>query len=82
MSNAEWHRGPPPSLGWWEASTTHFGPPLSGLYRWWDGEAWSNPVGKHRTAEEAGIMAADKRQEGAHIAWRHRPFTWPASSYT
>jgi hypothetical protein len=35
-----WHSGPPPFVGWWNASSIkHWG-----AMRWWDGEKWSVAV--------------------------------------
>jgi hypothetical protein len=35
-----WHRGPPPHIGWWNASRTK----NNKSWRWWDGEQWSLSV--------------------------------------
>lgn len=32
-----WHKGPPPHVGWWNASSRR----LPDYWRWWDGAAWS-----------------------------------------
>lgn len=37
----KWHKGPPPHVGWWNASTHR----VIGIWRWWDGKTWSCPVG-------------------------------------
>ena len=37
MTNRVWHKGPPPHVGWWNAS-------IAGdltAWRWWDGVRWS-----------------------------------------
>ena len=36
-NDREWHSGPPPYVGWWNASNTK----NLGAWRWWNGEAWS-----------------------------------------
>jgi hypothetical protein len=33
----EWHSGPPPHIGWWNASNTK----ILGAWRWWNGSSWS-----------------------------------------
>ena len=51
MNNAVWHKGPPPSIGWWPASRTG----TRGFYRWWDGKQWSAPVSRHASAADAVV---------------------------
>lgn len=36
-----WHSGPPPHIGWWNASTHK----NKEFWRWWSGERWS--IGVH-----------------------------------
>jgi hypothetical protein len=36
----KWHDGPPPHVGWWNASRTK----QAITWRWWDGENWSNAI--------------------------------------
>ncbi len=50
-----WHKGPPPHVGWWNASVCQ----SQHAWRWWDGQAWSASSGSHRFAVEA---AARKKQ--------------------
>ncbi|WP_353191375.1 hypothetical protein [Pandoraea pnomenusa] len=33
-----WHKGPPPHVGWWNASLYQ----SLDVWRWWDGEQWSS----------------------------------------
>ena len=35
----EWHSGPPPYIGWWNASRNEA--PDPDTWRWWDGKHWS-----------------------------------------
>lgn len=37
MSERKWHKGPPPHIGWWNASMSRD----NHLWRWWDGRQWS-----------------------------------------
>ena len=59
--STKWHKGPPPSVGWWPASF------CGGLdsYRWWNGKKWSVPVSSSETAEIAGDCA---RARSANLA--------------
>lgn len=40
MSDRVWHKGPPPHVGWWNASSKKD----KECWRWWDGKHWSIPV--------------------------------------
>lgn len=48
MTKRIWHKGPPPHVGWWNASTQR----ASWAWRWWDGKQWSYAV--HDTFSAAG----------------------------
>lgn len=37
MSERVWHKGPPPHVGWWNASVLRD----ESAWRWWDGQEWS-----------------------------------------
>lgn len=39
MTARVWHSGPPPHVGWWNASNCW----ALDAWRWWDGTAWSYP---------------------------------------
>jgi len=72
-----WHKGPPPSIGWWPASTRRDPYAL----RWWNGEWWSIPARPHMTAEQAAVIAERKTWQG-DIEWTERPASWPERSRT
>jgi hypothetical protein len=36
-SNRVWHSGPPPHIGWWNASPFNY----DRMWSWWDGKNWS-----------------------------------------
>lgn len=38
MSEQIWHSGPPPYIGWWNASTNQ----NREYWRWWNGKVWSH----------------------------------------
>lgn len=51
MSTRIWHSGPPPHVGWWNASVQRD----DTAWRWWNGAAWSMAVGAE---EDKGWVAA------------------------
>jgi hypothetical protein len=75
-----WHKGPPPSLGWWPAAFHR----NKKILRWWDGISWSIPVMRHMSASQAAENAARKEpdQYQNDIEWTERPASWPERSRT
>jgi hypothetical protein len=77
---AQWHDGPPPSLGWWPASVSQ----NEGYYRWWDGNQWSFAAvpgaSRQKVIQSASIKADNWSQKT--IRWTRRPKGWPARSKT
>jgi len=75
-----WHKGPPPSLGWWPASIERNANHL----RWWDGRQWSWRASMIDGPLVAAWLAA--RPESKHlqpnIEWTERPDWWPERSRT
>jgi hypothetical protein len=72
-----WHKGPPPSIGWWPASRRR----NSDILRWWNGKSWSTAAHIRMTAKEAA--------ESAYVAtflddieWTDRPASWPERGRT
>ena len=49
MSERTWHSGPPPHVGWWNASNTR----NPNIWRWWDGKNWSFGFRPHHLVEHA-----------------------------
>jgi len=43
MSKRVWKSGPPPHVGWWEASHYKY----IGMWRYWNGKKWSFWYGKY-----------------------------------
>ena len=75
-----WHKGPPPSIGWWPASTSR----NPGMLRWWNGENWSffsstKFDSVDRAARKAAYPLFIKVDE---IEWTERPASWPERSKT
>jgi len=65
MTKRKWHSGPPPHVGWWNASNTE----SSWAWRWWDGQFWSvlaeDIVGK----DKAAWYASNRDMVQATIEW-------------
>jgi len=75
-----WHKGPPPSIGWWP--TKHYHNRDSAAYRWWNGECWSWAAFMHESAEKAAHWARKKETMYTDIEWTDRPKNWPERSKT
>ena len=75
-----WRKGPPPSVGWWPASTSR----NANCLRWWDGLQWSFPAHVKWTAEVAAKEASQptEQQLQDEIEWTDRPADWPERSKT
>ena len=64
----EWHSGPPPHVGWWNASA--WSDP--DCWRWWNGTRWSMPMYPDDLADWAGAAALiPEPPYSAGIKWRH-----------
>jgi hypothetical protein len=75
----EWHKGPPPSIGWWPASSCM----AKDALRWWDGMYWSCVAFIDDSDEEAARYAGRRsRYQTRQIKWRNRPASWPERSRT
>jgi len=73
-----WHKGPPPSIGWWPAS--YFRDPDA--HRYYNGEWWSVAAWPDFSAEEVARAARRKDPYQDDIEWTDRPADWPARSRT
>ncbi len=73
----KWHKGPPPSIGWWPASSEQD----ANAIRWWNGKFWSCPAYHFDTAHSASILA-EMRSEQSNIKWTDRPEWWLERSKT
>jgi len=66
MNDRTWHQGPPPHVGWWNASILR----SSNIWRWWDGTCWSQPV-----SADSGWQNAEHRakipngDDGYELEW-------------
>ena len=75
---SKWHKGPPPSVGWWPASICE----NANMIRWWDGKNWSFPALECDPAERAAMYAKRVTGETLPIKWMDRPAHWPKRSRT
>lgn len=64
MTQRTWHRGPPPHIGWWNASKWSRG----NVWRWWDGEKWSYGVLSDEPHSEVA-RRADLKSTTSHDVW-------------
>jgi hypothetical protein len=70
-ASAVWHSGPPPHIGWWEASANG----IYGNWRWWNGVYWS--LATSSTFSLSGVLTAAINKTfhpGWHIKWT---YYWP-----
>lgn len=66
MSNdRKWHSGPPPHVGWWNASVLR----SRVMWRWWDGMRWSAPAHFMYSPSNVARAAACPVELGDHIEW-------------
>ena len=68
MNRPKWRKGPPPSIGWWPASTSKD----KNRIRWWSGSEWSDFAEPSCTAIEAAWHAEIKHHEVREIEWTER----------
>ena len=73
-----WHKGPPPSVGWWPASWWQD----EKVFRWWDGKRWSHPAEEGFELHQVAATAALKDPSQHEIEWKDRPASWPERSKT
>jgi hypothetical protein len=71
----QWHKGSPPHIGWWQASTDR----ISTLWRWWDGRHWSASVTGNFKANEAARRAnyPESPYSQYQMEWNHY---WPKNA--
>jgi hypothetical protein len=74
-----WHKGPPPSVGWWPASSYWED---AYVLRWWNGEYWSRPAEAGFELHQVAATAALKDPSQHLIEWTDRPAWWPERSKT
>lgn len=74
MTERVWKKGPPPHVGWWNASKCK----QPNIWRWWNGCRWSEFAFEHETPKEAAAIAARKSYGWlASIEWTDY---WPENA--
>lgn len=72
----KWQEGPPPAIGWWNASVSKS---LS-TWRWWDGREWSRPVCQENPIKHVLRMAAQKRSYASSLSPIFWTDYWPENA--
>jgi hypothetical protein len=75
-----WHRGPPPSIGWWPTQEGESA--FARGVRWWDGTRWSFAP---RESDPPGIVqwcAEQRSHMSPTLFWSERPAEWPSRGHT
>lgn len=70
QENRVWHSGPPPHVGWWNASALRY----DTLWRWWNGSTWSVVLRHDSSTQEISYCPKDQT---AGIMWNDY---WPADA--
>ncbi len=52
-----WRSGPPPHIGWWNASVNK----ANQIWRWWNGEYWSRVAHEETDDSELASIRASKK---------------------
>jgi hypothetical protein len=74
----QWHKGPPPSIGWWPASFLMD----ADVIRWWNGEVWSIHARAGFSPEKVLVAANTPCGDSTDLHWTERPEWWPDRSKT
>jgi len=64
MTDRTWHKGPPPHVGWWNASTIRD----KKSWRWWGGDQWSTWAYPYESKKDAAYLATRPSYEPG-IEW-------------
>jgi hypothetical protein len=68
-----WLDGPPPHIGWWNASPFR----RATEWRWWDGERWSSHAYSNESARIAGLCAGRPETKPVLIGSMRWTARWP-----
>jgi len=72
--STKWSSGPPPHIGWWNASTKMIGD----VFRWWDGSRWSMAAWKWEDEFCASHWASiESICDSTSIMWS---YYWPRNA--
>jgi hypothetical protein len=71
----KWHKGSPPHVGWWWASTAS----IEYLWRWWNGEVWSDPATEDASERWLNLCASRPMSlsRSSRVRWTHY---WPENA--
>lgn len=70
-----WRQGPPPFVGWWNASLPEYTSPF--MWRWWDGERWSSGVVDSADSDEVLFKSRVPGTYDTNIVWNDY---WPENA--
>ncbi len=73
MNQRIWHKGPPPHIGWWNASLNRD----EDSWRWWDGTQWSFAAYPSASLRIVAIRVDLKTGVPAGIEWTDY---WPENA--
>ena len=73
MTKRKWHKGPPPHIGWWNASACR----VEDSWRWWNGVRWSWFARSYYSAKMAAESAAVQSEIITIIEWTDY---WPENA--
>ena len=64
-TNRTWHKGPPPHIGWWNASQNR----SEIVWRWWNGVEWSWGASCNVSAKTAASWAGLGTSADYGVEW-------------
>lgn len=73
MSTRTWRKGPPPHVGWWNASRVR----NERTWRWWNGRVWSLDAYAISRVEYATTQARRMAFDQIEIKWTNY---WPENA--
>ena len=74
MTERIWYSGPPPHVGWWNASFYRY----KNCWRWWNGADWSLGTRAAFPGKEAAKWAAILSRRQHNIFWTDY---WPENAH-
>ena len=73
MRKRIWHKGPPPHIGWWNASPSR----IKNEWRWWNGFCWSWFAREYYSGKMAAEIADVRSEITTLIKWTDY---WPKNA--
>lgn len=62
---ARWRKGPPPHVGWWNASVARD----PDMWRWWNGTHWSIAIHRAASAREIALRVVLPVYTDEDVRW-------------